>query len=357
MPAKATKEESGNTKKYNCHPAQPIEGMTTGNAEKEPGLTLAGCAVDKVADKASGIQCEDDECRPQKMFRISESNHITLAPGVYAKTEKDAATDDIAGEPFHACHHHVGEDPPPSHHDEASSIHQMVSNFVQAIWEEHKALPDHDAVDEIKPFDVNSMFRTGLRFAKTQQTFRLAGKNTQVDIGYHYTENQNMDCIREHGLLSKRERETRGIKSYNYNGSTWGDGIYTANVPHAFDDYGDIGLLVARLQGTQNEATQSDCDRELQQCDAAIANQSSTNQMVILAKANQCIPLLAFPAWMSEEKITRDYHLRMLKLVNHFFNKGRDSMMKSSPVHSEIYERTLSPDDDRGIPQRIHENF
>ena len=84
-------------------------------------------------------------------------------------------------------------------------------------------------------------------------------------------------------------------------------------------------------------------DRQLQECDTAIANPNSTDDMVILSKS-----LLSFPPWISEEKIIRDYHVKILKLINQFFNDERDCVMMSSPIQTKIYERTLSPDDDRG---------
>ena len=58
-----------------------------------------------------------------------------------------------------------------------------------------------------------------------------------------------MEAIRTNGLLTKGERDNRKIQSASIHGSVFGDGLYTANNPTAFSNYGEVGLLVGRLQG------------------------------------------------------------------------------------------------------------
>lgn len=74
-----------------------------------------------------------------------------------------------------------------------------------------------------------------------------------IDLGYHYTNKANMKHIRANGLLTKADRKSRKVESSINHGSQFGDGVYTANNPYAFKRYGNVGLIVARLQGKAGE--------------------------------------------------------------------------------------------------------
>jgi hypothetical protein len=81
-----------------------------------------------------------------------------------------------------------------------------------------------------------------------QQQFISNGINGYIDTGYHYTDSKHIANIRQHGLLTRSDRNTQQVNSF-FHGSIFGDGIYTANNPDNFSSYGNTGLLVARLPG------------------------------------------------------------------------------------------------------------
>lgn len=122
--------------------------------------------------------------------------------------------------------------------------------FVERVLEKHKELSTGDAaVDSlISPVARDDMTFMAERMFQEQQNFWSAGKPTRVDIAYHYTRGQNMDRIRTDGLMTHAERQASSFTS-NYNGSVFGDGVYTGNGPFAFRAYGDVGLIVARMKG------------------------------------------------------------------------------------------------------------
>jgi hypothetical protein len=100
--------------------------------------------------------------------------------------------------------------------------------------------------------------------------------------------------------LTKNERQQQGVTAAAH-GAYFGDGVYTADNPFAFSNYGDIGLICARLCGTTK--------RVIAQCatntDPAIhcltGNKvvSSTTALhfadeVVLQSSSQIIPMLQF---------------------------------------------------------------
>jgi len=51
------------------------------------------------------------------------------------------------------------------------------------------------------------------RMLELQHTFQTMGTPSFVDTGYHYTNRENLNDIRENGLLSKSERQLHNIQS------------------------------------------------------------------------------------------------------------------------------------------------
>ena len=102
---------------------------------------------------------------------------------------------------------------------------------------------------DIQPIAKDEMVEIAERFIETHEQFGLAGKPTKIDLGYHNTWSSNLESIKTDGLLSKRDLRERSISTMKLSGAAFGDGVYTANYPHTFKNFGDVGLLVARLQG------------------------------------------------------------------------------------------------------------
>ena len=143
-----------------------------------------------------------------------------------------------------------------------------------------------------------------------QEHFRLAGKPTRVDLGYHYTNEASLESIKSNGLMSKRERDQSSISVSRNNGASYGDGVYTANNMFAFRKFGSVGLLVARLQGKTQRIIGKVGDRvEVgHDVDTLIGNKrrvrneaadtpaldADNYDEVVLYRSSQCLPLLRF---------------------------------------------------------------
>ena len=190
---------------------------------------------------------------------------------------------------------------------------------------------------------------------RCQDNYRLCGKGTHVDIGYHYTNSKNLKSIGENGLLSRPERAQRGISEHQFRGASYGDGIYTGNNPFAYSSYGrnGVGLLVLRLKGQTNLSSLPRATMKfkkssalpripeivtLQRADTTIAKSKQFTEMVILHNTFQCVPVFLFPqevilppATMPNNTIPSrfinpdglavwHYHTELQSLVDRYFN-------------------------------------
>jgi hypothetical protein len=77
-------------------------------------------------------------------------------------------------------------------------------------------------------------------FLQTQDSFVYQGKPNLVEIGYHYTSQDNIYDVQHSGM-----RCSKGRRHF------FGRGIYVGNNPHAFRSYGNTGLVVLVTKGVQ----------------------------------------------------------------------------------------------------------
>ncbi|CAB9524731.1 expressed unknown protein [Seminavis robusta] len=212
-------------------------------------------------------------------------------------------------------------------------------NFVSAIVEEHRRIVASDVANKglaadlrMETIGIDDMMFTSERLLETQAIFGLSEtKDTRVDIGYHYTCSQNLEHIQANGLLTKADRDEKGVAS-NFNGSVWGDGVYSGNNPFSFARFGDTGLLVARLHGTKNPACRGGGGFV---GDTAIASQGTPHEMVILRQSSQCVPLLRFKRPVNPDDDVDGAiwhaHRRLQGVVDAFFNDGAKTVVSAMP--------------------------
>ncbi|KAL3928806.1 MAG: hypothetical protein SGARI_004931 [Bacillariaceae sp.] len=113
--------------------------------------------------------------------------------------------------------------------------------FVTRLLEEHRN--NVPAAAGCCVLAVDDLMYTVERFFEIRDIFQMEGKDTRVDLGYHYTRSDNLDCIQMNGLMTRSDRQANGVDN-NFNGAAWGDGVYTGNNFHSFKKFGDIGLIV-----------------------------------------------------------------------------------------------------------------
>jgi hypothetical protein len=173
----------------------------------------------------------------------------------------------------------------------------------------------------------DSMFYVAMRMLCAQQAFRTAGKPTVVDLGYHYTQEENMASIRSDGLMSSKEQATKRVSAVRYNGASYGQGVYTATNPCAWHGYfGDVGLIVARLQGVNVDFNPASVNTGNQ--DSVTVDRDNVRECVVLVSSQQCIPILQFDSSQISRNshvrpgnmLVNRYHVALQALIDEMFN-------------------------------------
>ena len=164
-----------------------------------------------------------------------------------------------------------------------------------------------------------------------QEIFCSDDKCRRVDIGYHYTKPEYLNRIRTDGLLNQKERSSKQISS-NYNGSRYGEGIYTANDAHSFSDYGSVGLMVLRLKGESMDAKEA--GRGYDNGNDSITSRKRPS-LLVLKDCSQCLPVIQFPAEefsTSQEGLARLrlFERKLQCLVEDYFHRNENTRLKSS---------------------------
>mmetsp|Transcript_326 Transcript_326/g.920 ORF Transcript_326/g.920 Transcript_326/m.920 type:complete len:570 (+) Transcript_326:710-2419(+) len=248
--------------------------------------------------------------------------------------------------------------------------------FVERVLEQHRKLSIGDALinSQISPVARDDMTFMCEKLFQEQQTFWSAGKPFRVDIAYHYTRSQNMDRIRTDGLMTHAERQANSVTS-NYNGSVFGDGVYTGNGPFAFRGYGDVGLIVARMKGVAERrgmmvdapGTGTGADtvignkmashtaptstgfgravRRIMENEGEISDEEDENgdryeDEVVLQKSSQVIPMIRYSASLIDPSQMESagnmqihaFHTALQEVVDEFFNEGQRTWVKTYAI-------------------------
>jgi hypothetical protein len=132
-----------------------------------------------------------------------------------------------------------------SSYGRAIIVVQEIIAFVNKAKTKHPLLAQYN-VDAVAQDDMVFLARQMLDL---QDGFKKKSLPSSIDVGYHHTNQSNMKDIRKNGLLTKADREIKNVRSSTIHGSVFGDGIYSSDNPTAFKKYGDVGLLVGRLEG------------------------------------------------------------------------------------------------------------
>ena len=154
-----------------------------------------------------------------------------------------------------------------------------------------------------------------------------------IDIGYHYTNPENIPSILRSGLLSKDDRTIEKIAASRNHGSVFGNGCYTGNNPYDFSRYGDTCLLVARLQGSTARVPKYLPRNEEVIADTIIGNKIEhpirigqdgwpvSGYEVVLRSSSQCSSLIMFGKSLIKTKEGKQYIESMRNSLQVFFDR------------------------------------
>ena len=230
---------------------------------------------------------------------------------------------------------------------------QRILGLVQSFKNSNPGLGQY--VDAVA-FD--DMVFIAKRMLDLQSKFISSNVNGFIDVGYHYTNDENLNQIRTNGLLSKLERQSQNVVSRRANGSVFGDGIYTANNPKSFLNFGPVGLLVGRLQGKAIRVSQSlmrsaqiDANtvigdktahrsnmrtRETTMQDSDGWPKADTFHEIVLSSSSQCLPMVKYRRELLQQN-GGEYCLKLLEqslqtILDQILNEGLQRPFSMPPL-------------------------
>lgn len=224
------------------------------------------------------------------------------------------------------------------HHDRTSTRTTHAKNdddtvadrFLQTIRENQRVLMQYNPDDldmNANNFTVMDALHRDIadRFLKMRETFVRQGFPCTVDIGYHYTKRSYLSCIQSHGLLTLADRQKHGLPDVS-NGRSFGDGVYTSHNPYSYHGFagGDVGLFVARLQGTTRRFEETGF------ASTVLGRAGNTDEVCVLQESAQCFPLVLFPVALVESDndesvgnaMVHTYHARLQSIMDDFFQQS-----------------------------------
>jgi hypothetical protein len=230
--------------------------------------------------------------------------------------------------------------------------------FVQEVVELHKCLSEEAtqvSLDSfLAPVATDDIVSLTEDLIETQTEFRQANKPFEADIGYHYTKQENMRRIKADGLMSRSDRRSLGIRAA-YNGSSYGDGVYTGNNPtDHFGRYGAVGLLVVRLKGNTGVFRSQASDLGI---DTFLNAPGPSARIVVLRQSSQCVAVFRFDGNKlnvqdtncSARRLLQQAHEALQRLVAELFNKEPtldpvlgDMLEDSKPSAVELFRAQKS---------------
>jgi hypothetical protein len=183
---------------------------------------------------------------------------------------------------------------------------------------------DPKSYDTVHALPFGDLYGIAMRMLIAREEFRGLGKPIDVVLRYHYTREENMASIHRNGLMNKQERAAHYIEVVQDNGNSYGPGIYTASNPCSYHGaYGDVGLLVACLLGTNTNTRATNSAN----ADSRTFHRDDDDEIVIVSCAKQCIPILQFQAKQIDAKnlehegneVLARYHAKLQQILDGMF--------------------------------------
>jgi len=229
---------------------------------------------------------------------------------------------------------------------------QEIMSLVTETRNIAKKYKNFQLVNYIAAVTREDMFHFAKAMLELQQEFLKQRINGYIDVGYHYTASTHMANIRQHGLLTKKDRDSQRVNS-TLHGSVFGDGIYTANNPDNFSSYGNTGVLVARLTGKMVRVARSLLPNTKVDANTIVGDKMMTSlstpldkdgwplkddfHEIVLRSSAQCLPMISYDSRARQtkegQKCIKNMEKGLQDIFDKLFNKG---MKRSFYKDSEI---------------------
>jgi deltex-like protein len=256
----------------------------------------------------------------------------------------------IASSPFDVASFNAKKNTPP---------HALQQHFLDQFSQLMEACIAKNSPVFKRVSPVDSDFKEmAWNFLVKQGTMQSAGKPISVELAYHYTSKEAINCIAQQGLLASSGRRT-----------FYGKGIYVATNPHAFKSYGEMGLIVLVLKGVHKWCLYNETDvdasvdsfggNKLYQSGKSFAQARSRYfDETVLRTSAQVLPLLQYPreATNNADLFWR-IHVALENWVHGLFPSGwpRTNPKTSFPTFDDIkFEHRVVSTQTRSAPVSLN---
>jgi len=219
---------------------------------------------------------------------------------------------------------------------------EAVKTLVADTKRDYRYVPQVNSVDHVLCNKHSINFVSAM--LHTQEEYVQSGNPGYIDIGYHYTNSDNIPSIIRSGLLSKEDRTLEKVVASRNNGAVFGNGVYTGDNPFTFSVYGNTGLLVARLQGSAVRAPVFLSKEQKIDANTIIGDKfshpvrfnvdgwpiSGNQHETVLRSSSQCLALIQFSKSLLDTTEGRESVQSMQNslqdIFNVHFNKGTEKV-------------------------------
>eukprot|EP00536_Pseudo-nitzschia_multiseries_P017435 jgi/Psemu1/293031/fgenesh1_pg.1550_\ len=203
-------------------------------------------------------------------------------------------------------------------------------------------------------------------FMRCREYFRAKNKPVVARVGFHYTHPNNIENIRNLGLLPN------GGFDKTPHGANYGRGVYVSDNPHAFCHFGKTGIVLLYLSGTEKQlhhhisrysvtdsrkGIASDCDtvrgNKLTKAGYTEADKkvrmtqipkSPYFEEIILQKSAQVLPILAYSrSAVNDAESMYQFKVELQELVDRTLNYPEDYAPVDQSALSQSPRKTLVP--------------
>lgn len=218
---------------------------------------------------------------------------------------------------------------------EDPSGQKFVENFMRSV----KIYYD-SVVDENKEFvnyvNYKSMILWIARFVKTRVQFATEYRSTKCRVMYHWTSSRNVANVEKYGLLTRHDiSELTSVSSHGRHGMVFGDGIYFANDPFQFANYGDVLVVCITCLGFHKRIFGKGDDASF---NTIIGNKGSEknplNDEIVVSSIAQIIPVFMIPKkfiMSPGNTYGNEYGIGLESIVESYFNPS------NTPADHEEY--------------------
>lgn len=191
--------------------------------------------------------------------------------------------------------------------EEKAMRHTYLGTAVSIVKHVVMAVGNGKLVEGVSPVARDDMVYMAEKFLRIRESYLQEGRPANTTLAWHWTSEANMNTIQQHGLLNRAEQTGHSVRPSRLRGTVFGPGIYVANNPKEFKQYGNVCLACLVLRGVERTVQYKAKRRkihisaektEIDDYDTTRGNKKATPELghphneIVLRRSDQIVPLI-----------------------------------------------------------------